>query len=130
LVNERAIEPDISVFDKSARDDGTFARGDSNYNQEADNSEQKLPVEVCRTRTNDFVRNRTQNIQLNHGRICLPGVACTTCPGFGNLPIGQAVERNWFLLVFESKFHLRVRCARWLHVSKSLVARASRTVIY
>src|ERR1700756_3056555 len=37
LVNERAIEPHIPVFDKSARDDGTFSRGDFNYNQEADN---------------------------------------------------------------------------------------------
>ncbi|MBR1157087.1 transposase [Bradyrhizobium sp. JYMT SZCCT0428] len=36
LVNERAIEPHIPVFDKSARDDGTFARGDFDYNQEAD----------------------------------------------------------------------------------------------
>src|ERR1700681_402389 len=36
LVNERAIEPHIPVFDKSARDDGTFSRGDFNYNQEAD----------------------------------------------------------------------------------------------
>jgi hypothetical protein len=35
-VNERAIEPHIPVFDKSARDDGTFARGDFNYSQEAD----------------------------------------------------------------------------------------------
>ena len=36
LVNERAIEPHIPVFDKSARDDGTFSRGDFDYNQEAD----------------------------------------------------------------------------------------------
>jgi transposase len=36
LVNERAIEPHIPVFDKSARDDGTFSRGDFAYNQEAD----------------------------------------------------------------------------------------------
>src|SRR5664279_4321087 len=36
LVNERAIEPHIPVFDKSARDDGTFSRGDFNYNPEAD----------------------------------------------------------------------------------------------
>jgi hypothetical protein len=36
LVNERAIEPHIPVFDKSARDDGTFSRGDFNYNREAD----------------------------------------------------------------------------------------------
>ena len=36
LVNERAIEPHIPVFDKSTRDDGTFSRGDFNYNQEAD----------------------------------------------------------------------------------------------
>jgi hypothetical protein len=36
LVNERAIEPHIPVFDKSARDDGTFSRGDFNYDQEAD----------------------------------------------------------------------------------------------
>ena len=36
LVNERAIEPHIPVFDKSARDDGTFSRGDFNYNQDAD----------------------------------------------------------------------------------------------
>jgi hypothetical protein len=32
LVNERAIEPHIPVFDKSARDDGTFSRGDFDYN--------------------------------------------------------------------------------------------------
>jgi hypothetical protein len=36
LVNERAIEPHIPVFDKSARDDGTFSRGDFAYNEEAD----------------------------------------------------------------------------------------------
>ena len=36
LVNERAIEPHIPVFDKSGRDDGTFARGDFDYDQEAD----------------------------------------------------------------------------------------------
>ena len=36
LVNERAIEPHIPVFDKSARDDGTFSRGDFDYNQIAD----------------------------------------------------------------------------------------------
>src|SRR6185295_7018526 len=35
LVNERAIEPHIPVFDKSARDDGTFSRGDFSYNQES-----------------------------------------------------------------------------------------------
>src|SRR5437763_6032239 len=34
LVNERAIEPHIPVFDKSARDDGTFSRWDFSYNQE------------------------------------------------------------------------------------------------
>jgi hypothetical protein len=28
LVSERAIEPHIPVFDKSARDDGTFSRED------------------------------------------------------------------------------------------------------
>jgi transposase len=36
LVNGRAIEPHVPVFDKSARDDGTFSRGDFSYNQEAD----------------------------------------------------------------------------------------------
>jgi len=36
LVNERAIEPHIPVFDKSARDDGTFSREDFDYNHEAD----------------------------------------------------------------------------------------------
>jgi hypothetical protein len=36
LVIERAIEPHIPVFDKSARDDGTFWREDFAYNQEAD----------------------------------------------------------------------------------------------
>ena len=36
LVNERAIEPHIPVFDKSARDDGTFSREDFAYNQKAD----------------------------------------------------------------------------------------------
>jgi hypothetical protein len=36
LVSERAIEPHIPVFDKSARDDGTFSREDFDYNQVAD----------------------------------------------------------------------------------------------
>src|SRR5438046_893581 len=36
LVNERAIEPHIPGYDKSAPDDGTFSRGDFSYNQEAD----------------------------------------------------------------------------------------------
>jgi hypothetical protein len=31
LVNERAIEPHVPVFDKSARDDGTFSRDDFAY---------------------------------------------------------------------------------------------------
>ena len=35
LVNEHAIEPHIPVFDKSARDDGTFSREDFAYDQEA-----------------------------------------------------------------------------------------------
>jgi hypothetical protein len=36
LVNERAIAPHIPVFDKSARDDGTFSREDFAYIQETD----------------------------------------------------------------------------------------------
>jgi DDE family transposase len=36
LVNERAIEPHIPVFDKSARADGTFSREAFAYHQEAD----------------------------------------------------------------------------------------------
>jgi hypothetical protein len=35
-VDERAIEPHTPVFDKSARDDGTFARDAFAYDQEAD----------------------------------------------------------------------------------------------
>jgi hypothetical protein len=36
LVNERAIEPHVPVFDKSARDDGTLSRGDFVYAPETD----------------------------------------------------------------------------------------------
>ncbi len=36
LVNQRAIEPHIPVFDKSAREDGTFDRDDFAYDSEAD----------------------------------------------------------------------------------------------
>ena len=36
LVDERAIEPHIPVFDKSGRKDGTFSRDDFGYNHEAD----------------------------------------------------------------------------------------------
>ena len=36
LVNERAIEPHIPVFDKSARVDGTFSREAFAYNQQSD----------------------------------------------------------------------------------------------
>src|ERR1700686_519109 len=36
LVNKHAIEPHIPVFDKSARDDGTFSREDFAYDQEHD----------------------------------------------------------------------------------------------
>jgi hypothetical protein len=36
LVNEHALEPHIPVFDKSARDDGTFSREDFAYDQERD----------------------------------------------------------------------------------------------
>src|ERR1700726_3038557 len=36
LVNEHAIEPHIPVFDKSARNDGTFSREDFTYDQERD----------------------------------------------------------------------------------------------
>jgi hypothetical protein len=35
LVNKRAIEPHIPVFDKSGRDDGTFAREDFAFDPEA-----------------------------------------------------------------------------------------------
>jgi hypothetical protein len=35
LVDERAIEPHIPVFDKSARNDGTFSRDDFTYDPEA-----------------------------------------------------------------------------------------------
>jgi transposase len=36
LVDERAIEPHIPVFDKSARTDGTFSREDFAYDQQSD----------------------------------------------------------------------------------------------
>ena len=36
LINEHALEPHIPVFDKSARDDGTFSREDFAYDQERD----------------------------------------------------------------------------------------------
>lgn len=36
LLNEHAIEPHIPVFDKSARDDGTFSREDFAYDLEHD----------------------------------------------------------------------------------------------
>jgi hypothetical protein len=36
LVDERAIEPHIPVFDKSARSDGTFSRDDFTYDPETD----------------------------------------------------------------------------------------------
>ena len=36
LVNQRAIEPHIPVFDKSAREDGTFARDDFAYDPRTD----------------------------------------------------------------------------------------------
>ncbi len=36
LVDERSIKPRISVFDKSAREDGTYARDAFVYDQEAD----------------------------------------------------------------------------------------------
>jgi hypothetical protein len=36
LVNERAIEPHIPVFDKSARADGTFSREAFAYDQQSD----------------------------------------------------------------------------------------------
>ena len=36
LVEERAIEPHIPVFDKSARTDGTFSREDFAYDQQSD----------------------------------------------------------------------------------------------
>jgi hypothetical protein len=35
LVDERAIEPHIPVFDKSARTDGTFSREDFAYDQQS-----------------------------------------------------------------------------------------------
>jgi hypothetical protein len=51
LVNERAIEPHIPVIDKSARDNGTFSRGDFNYNQEAD-------IYVCPAGGHSVLRGR------------------------------------------------------------------------
>jgi hypothetical protein len=36
LVDERAIEPHVPVFDKSAREDGTFSRDDFAYDLETD----------------------------------------------------------------------------------------------
>ena len=36
LVHEHGIEPHITVFDKSARTDGTFSRDDFTYDQAGD----------------------------------------------------------------------------------------------
>jgi hypothetical protein len=36
LVHEKAIEPHIPVFDKSARDDGSFARSNFTYDHQGD----------------------------------------------------------------------------------------------
>ncbi len=36
LVDEHGIEPHVTVFDKSARSDGTFSRGDFNYDHDRD----------------------------------------------------------------------------------------------
>jgi transposase len=36
LVHEKGIEPHVTVFDKSARKDGTFSRGDFTYDHEGD----------------------------------------------------------------------------------------------
>src|SRR3974390_2222362 len=36
LVDERGIEPHVTVFDRSARKDGTFSRGDFSYDQAHD----------------------------------------------------------------------------------------------
>jgi hypothetical protein len=36
LVDERAIEPHVTVFDKSARTDGTFSREEFTYDCERD----------------------------------------------------------------------------------------------
>ena len=52
LTDERAIEPHIPVFDKSARDDGTFSRGDFNHDQEADIYVCPARLQVC----SDFAR--------------------------------------------------------------------------
>jgi hypothetical protein len=80
LVNVRAIEPDISVFDKSARDDGMFARGDSNYNQEADILNKNFPSKFAElAQMILFATGLRISKGLDHGRICLPGVACTAC---------------------------------------------------
>jgi hypothetical protein len=42
LVNERAIEPHIPVFDKSARADGTFSREDFVYDQQSEFTSARL----------------------------------------------------------------------------------------
>jgi hypothetical protein len=36
LVDEQGIEPHVTVFDKSARKDGTFSREDFSYDQASD----------------------------------------------------------------------------------------------
>ena len=36
LVDEQGIEPHVTVFDKSARQDGTFSRDDFTYDHEHD----------------------------------------------------------------------------------------------
>ena len=36
LVHEHGIEPHVTVFDKSARQDGTFSRGDFTYGHARD----------------------------------------------------------------------------------------------
>ncbi len=55
LVNQRAIEPHIPVFDKSARADGTFARDDFPYDPETDIY--RCPAGKVLTSTGTLVNN-------------------------------------------------------------------------
>jgi hypothetical protein len=105
LVSERNIEPHVTVFDKSARKDGTFSRDDFHYDPERD-------VYVCPggnmltttgTRVNDDATLLYRASKADCQACALKNQCCPTTPmrrvprsiHEGARDVARAIARSW-----------------------------------
>jgi hypothetical protein len=93
LVNERVIEPHIPVFDKSARDDGPFSRGDFDYNQEADIY--VCPAGKVLTSTGTLVNDRATLLYRASKRDCdACELKARCCPKMPARKVPRSIHQN------------------------------------